>query len=240
MTRRRILGLEVEVLVAFLAIAFLAFVFVAIASEMAEGDTLAWDRQILTALRATADPSHPVGPDWLLKSMRDLTALGGVSVLTLVTVVVTGYLAASRRIGLALFVALSTIGGAIGGTILKELFLRPRPLVVPHLVDVDSLSFPSGHALNSAVIYLTLGALLARAEARPSVRIYVIGVAIFLTMLIGISRVYLGVHYPSDVLAGWCAGAAWAATSSSIARMLQRRRQLEPATGEGEPHDEGP
>ena len=233
MTRRRILGLEVEVLVAFLAIAFLAFVFVEIASEMAEGDTLAWDRQILAALRMPGNPSVPIGPGWLLKWMRDLTALGGVSVLTVLTVIVTGYLAVSRRGSLAIFVAISTIGGAIGGTLLKDLFLRPRPTIVPHLVEVDSLSFPSGHALNSAVIYLTLGALLARAEARPSVRISVIGVAILLTVLIGLSRVYLGVHYPSDVLAGWCAGAAWAAICSSIARMLQHRRQLEPATGEG-------
>ena len=240
MKRRRILGLEVEVLVAFLAIALLAFVFVGIASEMAEGDTLAWDRLILTALRSTGDASDPIGPAWLLKSMRDLTALGGVSVLTLVTTLVTFYLAASRRVGLALFVAMSTIGGAIGGTVLKALFLRPRPSIVPHLVDVDSLSFPSGHALNSAVIYLTLGALLARAEARRTVRIYVIGVAILLTMLIGISRVYLGVHYPSDVLAGWCAGAAWAALCSSVARFLQRRSQLEPATGENPPPADNP
>jgi len=238
MKRRRILGLEVEVLVAFLAIALLAFVFVAIASEMAEGDTLAWDRLILTGLRMPGDLSDPIGPGWLLKTMRDLTALGGVSVLTLVSVLVTGYLAASRRISLAVFVAFSTLGGGIGGTLLKDLFLRPRPTIVPHLVDVDSLSFPSGHALNSAVIYLTLGALLARAEARRTVRIYVISVAILLTIVIGVSRVYLGVHYPSDVLAGWSAGAAWAAMCSSLARSLQRRHQLEPATGDEAQPDE--
>ena len=241
MRKRRILGLEVEVLAAFLGLALLVLLFFYLASEMAEGETFAWDRAILRALRTPADAGVPIGPHWLVKAMRDLTALGGVSVLTALTVAVVGYLAASRRAGLALFVAASTIGGALAGTGLKLLFLRARPEVVPHLVEVDSLSFPSGHALNSAVIYLTLGALLSRSESRRSVRIYIVGVAIALTMIIGISRVYLGVHYPSDVLAGWCAGATWAAMCATLARALQRRRTLEPgptnpATSESGPH----
>lgn len=229
MRGRRILGLEAEVLLAFLGLAFSVLLFVWIASEMAEGETLAWDRAILRGLRTSADAGVPIGPGWLKKSMQDLTALGGVSVLTALTIVVVFYLAVSRRVGLALFVAASTTGGALVGTVLKHFFVRTRPTIVPHLVDVDSLSFPSGHALNSAVIYLTLGALLSRTETRPAVRRYIMAVAIALTMIIGVSRVYLGVHYPSDVLAGWCAGAAWAATCASIARALQRRRTIEPA-----------
>lgn len=225
--RKHVLGIEAQVLVSFIFVALLALLFAAIASEMLEGDTLAWDRAILLWFREPLDPSQPVGPAWLYKSMKDITALGSVSVLTVITVLVAGYLLTTRRAALALFVLASAIGGSIAGTLLKEAFSRQRPEIVPHLVDVQSLSFPSGHALNSAVIYLTLGALIARTEQRPTVKIYIVGSAILLAMLIGLSRVYLGVHYPTDVIAGWCAGAAWAAGCASLARQLQHRDKLE-------------
>ena len=121
------------------------------------------------------------------------------------------------------------IGGSIAGTLLKQIFGRERPEVVPHLVQVDSLSFPSGHAFNSAIVYLTLGALLARTEQRRAAKVYILACAFLLAVIIGFSRVYLGVHYPSDVVAGWCAGAAWAAASATLARRLQHRHQLEEA-----------
>jgi undecaprenyl-diphosphatase len=150
-----------------------------------------------------------------------------VSVLTVVTTLVVGYLLATRRTALAAFVTASVVGGSIAGTLLKQLFARDRPHVVPHLVEVQSLSFPSGHALNSAVVYITLGALLARTELRPAVKIYIVSAAGLLAVLIGLSRVYLGVHYPSDVAAGWCAGAAWAAACATLARRLQHTNKLE-------------
>lgn len=204
------------------------FAFFRLASEIMEGETFALDRWLLQALRSTADPSVPAGPGWLRLAMVDITALGGVSVLTLLTVIATGYLIAARKPATAAFLVASVTGGAMASTLLKLGFARPRPDLVGHLVEVHSLSFPSGHALNSAVTYLTLGALLARAEDDRWVRIYLMTVAVALTLIIGTSRVYLGVHWPSDVLAGWCVGSAWAVLCSLVAQSLQRRHAIEP------------
>lgn len=224
---RRWLGLEARLLLSLLAVVLLALIFGSLASEMSEGDTLAWDQAVLLALRQPGDLAHPVGPTWVRRWLEDITALGGVSVLTIVTILVVGYLLAARKVALAAFVAASVIGGSAAGTLLKQFFSRARPDVVPHLVEVRSLSFPSAHALNSAIVYLTLAALLARTERNPIVKLYIIGAAAALVTLIGVSRVYLGVHYPSDVLAGWCAGATWAAACATVARYLQHRHKLE-------------
>jgi undecaprenyl-diphosphatase len=161
------------------------------------------------------------------RALTDITSLGGSSVLALITVASAGYLFVARRPETALFLMLAVAGGALANTLLKLLFSRARPDVVQHLVEVAHTSFPSGHAMNSAVTYLTLGALLARAESSAAIRIYLIVVAILLTLLIGFSRVYLGVHWPSDIIAGWCLGGAWAILCSLVARALQRRHMLE-------------
>jgi undecaprenyl-diphosphatase len=213
----------------FLITAVSLFAFIKLASEVSEGDTQAFDLWLLQALRSPADPSIPIGPEWLRIAMTDITALGGTSVLTVLTVIAVGYLVAARKPETGAFLAAAVIGGAVTGTLLKLLFARARPDVVPQLVFVDSASFPSGHALNSAVTYLTIGALLARAESKRAVRVYLTAVAVALSLTIGFSRVYLGVHWPSDVVGGWCLGAAWAMTISLIARTLQRRRTIEPA-----------
>lgn len=222
--RRRI---ENPVLLGFLLAAALGFVFLRVAAEMAEGDTLSLDRWLIEALRNPLDRAVPIGPAWLRAAMVDVTALGGVSVLTLITVIVVGYLVAAGRAATGAFVAVSITGGAIVGIALKAAFMRPRPEIVAHLVDVTSTSFPSGHATNSAVVYLTLGALLARTQRSRAVRAYLMSVAIALTLTVGFSRVYLGVHWPSDVVAGWSIGAAWATLCAILARFLQRRRTLE-------------
>jgi undecaprenyl-diphosphatase len=222
------LSADSYVLVLFLVVAAALFLFVKLASEVAEGDMFAFDRWALQTLRNPDDPSVPIGPDWLRRTMVDLTALGGVPVLTIITIAVAGYLLAVRKAATAAFVVAAVAGGGLASTLLKLAFARARPDIVGHLVDVHSASFPSGHALNSAVTFLTLGALLARTEGARPMRIYVMVVAISLTLLIGFSRVYLGVHWPSDVLAGWCVGAAWAISCSLLARSLQRRHALEP------------
>ena len=111
--------------------------------------------------------------------------------------------------------------------VLKQIFERGRPDLVPHAVQVFSASFPSGHATLSAVTYLTLGALVARLAPHRLAKAYVLGVAIVLTLLVGTSRVYLGVHWPTDVLAGWCVGAAWAIACWLVAVWLQRRGKVE-------------
>lgn len=217
---------ESRLLVVFSALAFGLLAFLKFASEVSEGDVGAFDRAILLSLRTPTHLTMPVGPSWLNQSMLQISALGGGAVLTLVTAGVAGYLLVTKRTATALFVVGAVSGGAILGSILKAIFDRPRPTIVPHLIDVNSLSFPSGHAMNSAVAYLTLGALLAQAEPSRTARIYLVGLAAVVTVLVGISRVYLGVHWPTDVIAGWWAGATWAALCSMVAhRFLDRRRQ---------------
>jgi len=159
--------------------------------------------------------------------MIDVTSLGSVTVLTLITVLAVAFLVAVRKHTTAIFVAIAVSSGALVGSALKSLFFRARPDVVPHLVHVSSASFPSGHAMNSAVVYLTLATLLARSQQAVRVRIFLLATAIFLTMLVGISRVFLGVHWPSDVVAGWSVGAAWAVMCSLVGKTLQSRRQIE-------------
>jgi undecaprenyl-diphosphatase len=195
--------------------------------ETVEGEPGAFDRRALQALRNPADSSDAIGPGWIEFAFRDLTSLGGTTVLTLMTAAVVGFLLVDGKRGAAVLVFVSVSGGALLSTILKLAVARPRPGLVPHLVEVSSASFPSGHAMLSAVVYLTLGALLSRVEGPPRVKIYVLSVAIALTLSIGLSRVYLGVHWPTDVLAGWCAGAAWAVLCWRVALFLQRRGEVE-------------
>ncbi|MCJ9753893.1 phosphatase PAP2 family protein [Neorhizobium sp. BETTINA12A] len=207
--------------IGLMMVAFLAgglFVFFRLTDEVLEGETHAFDEKILLALRDATDLATPLGPYWLNHAMGDITALGGVTVLTLMTVMGTVFLILSRQRAIALFMFLSIAGGWLLSSLLKLGVARPRPDIVPHLVEVSDLSFPSGHAMLSAVTYLTLGALLSRAQPYRSTRIFLIGAAIFLTFIIGFSRVYLGVHYPTDVLGGWCAGATWALACWMIAR----------------------
>ena len=217
---RRLLSIERALLVTLLLIGAALFAFFQLASEVSEGDTLAFDRAILVGLRTAADPAVPIGPKWLPETMTDLTAFGSPTGLLLVCAAVIVYLLLMRRLRTALFVFAASAGGMALGSLLKHLYARPRPALVPHLVQVASSSFPSGHATDSAIVYLTLAALLARTAPDRAVRIYIIGVAILLTLMIGCSRVFLGVHYPSDVVAGWTIGATWAlACSLAYARL---------------------
>lgn len=204
-----------------------AAVFLKVAGEVREGDTQSLDRLLLLALRDPRDVTDPLGPVWFEEMVRDFTALGGVGVLTLITIAVIGYLLLERKIRAAAFVAFSIAGAALLSTVLKGLFARPRPDVVPHLALVTSPSFPSGHSMLSAAVYLTLGALLARFQERVLVRAYLLSLALLVAVLVGASRVYIGVHWPSDVLAGWAAGAAWAALCWVLARGLQRRGEID-------------
>jgi undecaprenyl-diphosphatase len=178
-------------------------------------------------LRRADDPATPIGPRWLQECGRDITALGGVTVLTLVTFSVAGYLLMARKFHAMWLVLIATFGGLIVSSILKRSFERGRPDIVPHLSHVYTSSFPSGHSMLSAVVYLTLGSLLARLAPGYAVKIYFIALALVLTFLVGVSRVYMGVHYPTDVLAGWTAGLVWAILCWLVARYLQRRGTVE-------------
>jgi undecaprenyl-diphosphatase len=188
----------------------LLFAFISLAGEVMEGDTQALDVRILKAFRSADDPARPIGPDWIEFALLDLTALGGPTVLGLVVCAVVGFLLLQGRYRTALVILVTSISGEIMNTAMKHAFMRPRPTVVPHLRDAVSTSFPSGHAMDSAVIYLTLGAMLMRVAERRLTKVYCLVVALVLTLLVGVSRVYLGVHYPTDVVGGWILGFAWA------------------------------
>lgn len=202
--------LEPRILGVILAAASALWVFIGVAEEVAEGEAHSVDAAILLALRTVDDLADPLGPRWLEEFARDVTALGSPGVLAMLVAVVALFLllAGSRRT--SLFLLLATGSGAFAAALLKQGFDRPRPDLVPHATYVVSASFPSAHAMVSAVVYLTLGALVARMVHRRRLKLYVIMVAASLAGLIGVSRVYLGVHWPTDVLAGWAAGAAWA------------------------------
>jgi undecaprenyl-diphosphatase len=199
-----------------------------IADEVVEGDAAKFDQAILLALRNPADPSDPLGPAWLEEAARDVTSLGSYVVLGFVLCAVIAYLLMTQKRAAALWVAASVGGGVVLSNALKLAFERPRPDLVPHAARVFTTSFPSGHATLAAVSYLTLGALLASLHTSRRLRLYFILLAVILTLAIGVSRVYLGVHYPTDVLAGWCIGAAWAALCWIIALWLQNRGKIEP------------
>ncbi len=225
---------EITWLLVGLGACVLLFVFLRLASEVFEGDTQAFDTRILLALRSASDPSTPIGPAWLEYAMLDLTALGGATVLGLVVLTVAGFLVLQTRYRTALVVLVTAASGDLVNYALKSAFMRPRPTIVPHLRDVVSTSFPSGHAMESAIIYLTLGAMLMRIAERRLTKIYCLAVAAMLTLLVGISRVFLGVHYPSDVLGGWILGFAWA----SICWLVEQR--TEPITHVKEERDKPP
>jgi undecaprenyl-diphosphatase len=218
---------ERRIVFAVLAVAGGIWAFVELADEVREGETARIDRALLLALRSATDPSDPLGPLWLEEVGRDVTALGGIAVLTLLSLAVTAFLLLRRLHGAAMLLAASVLGGMLASQALKSFFERPRPDLVPHGVHVFTASFPSGHAMMSAAVYLTLGVLLARVEPSLRGKAFLLGCAVLLTLLVGISRVYLGVHWPSDVLAGWALGAAWALFCWLVARALQRRGQIE-------------
>jgi undecaprenyl-diphosphatase len=195
-----------------------------IAGALSNQELLALDRRILLALRA--GPKDPIGPPFVEEFWLEVTNLGGVTVLCLLSLITAGCLLILRRFRVALILAIGLLGGIVLSSGLKELVGRPRPDVVTHLAAVSSMSFPSGHSMMSAIVYPTLGVILARAAARPLLKKYAIVVSLGLMVLIGTSRVYLGVHYATDVLAGWCVGLSWALVCWIGARLVQRRGQL--------------
>jgi undecaprenyl-diphosphatase len=178
--------------------------------EVREGDAAGVDRAIMLAMRVPGHPEQPLGPYWLPSAVRDVTALGSSTVLTMVVLITALFLGLQARFRSALLVLGATTLGALVVTLVKALIERSRPDLIGRLMDEASSSFPSGHAANSAIVYLTLATLLFPVVRGWRMRGFVLGVAMLLVGMIGVSRVYLGVHWPSDVLAGWAFGAGWA------------------------------
>ncbi len=220
-------GHDLIVLISLAIIAGGSWAFIELADEVAEGDTQAFDERVLLALRQPDNPEMPIGPSWLPEIGRDITSLGGYALLALLTFAVAGFLWLDGKYH-AMWLLLAAVGGGYASMMgLKAVFSRPRPEVVPHLSATFHTSFPSGHAMMSAVVFLTLGAILSRMVTSPRLKYYFLLVAVLLTLLVGASRVYMGVHYPTDVLAGWTGGFVWATLCSLVARQLQRRGTIE-------------
>jgi undecaprenyl-diphosphatase len=217
---------ELRILLGAVAVLAMIWIFAALANAVREGDTRQFDEWVLNALRQGTDKSQLRGPRWLTWGAQDITALGSPTVLGLTVLAVTGYLVLHGLYRNGLFIFAASIGGWVLNWLLKLAFARDRPDVVPHLREVMSSSFPSGHALTSAAVYLTLGTLLMRIAEGRLAKYYCIAIAMFVTFLVGVSRVFLGVHYPSDVIAGWLIGMSWALLCWAVERTLERRAGL--------------
>lgn len=208
--------LEPKILSGIITTSLALWIFVEIAENVVEGDARYFDTAILMALHS----SNFSNLDWFIEFVRDISGLGGLGVLTLLVSASVIFLVISNNLRTAIFVALATISGAVISSLLKLGFDRPRPDLIPHLTHVYSASFPSGHAMVSAVVYLTLGTLLTRVVSGFWAKVFIMAVVVLLTGLIGLSRLYLGVHWPSDVLAGWAAGAGWALMWWTVANII--------------------
>ena len=204
------------------------WLFVELAAEVSNASTESFDRSVLLAMRNAHDLSDPIGPRWIEEIGRDLTALGGTAVLAMITLGSILFLLLQKMNRAALLVGVALVSGFALSMLLKHLYSRPRPDLVPHGSIVYTASFPSGHAMMSALTYFTLSALLARVQSRRRVRAFLFAAALLITTAVGVSRVYLGVHWPTDVLAGWTLGATWALLWWVIMRTLQASEAIEP------------
>jgi undecaprenyl-diphosphatase len=218
---------ETGLLLALVVLAGGSWAYIEIAESVHGNKTRQIDESILLALREPGRPDDPLGPIWAEQLARDLTALGSLGVLSLLTILSSCFLVLKRKNRTAVLLLTAVATGMLMSVALKMGADRPRPNLVPHLTWAMSTSFPSGHAMTSAVTYLTLGSLLARAAAQRREKAFFLGAAVLISWIVGFSRVYLGVHWPTDVLAGWTAGAIWAFLWWLIARRLQQRGEVE-------------
>jgi undecaprenyl-diphosphatase len=200
-----------------------SWAFISLSADVMQGQTQSFDERILLALRTEGDPTDPIGSKAWEDIGRDITALGGYAFLILLMIGVSGYLFLARKREMGWFLIAAVVSGFIMTMTLKSVFQRPRPDIVTHISHVSTSSFPSGHSMMSMVVFLTMGALLARISTRRRLKIYCMTVAVVLSLLVGCSRVYVGVHYPTDVLAGWSAGVVWATLACLIASWLERK-----------------
>lgn len=215
-------GHGAAVLVSVLIIVSGTWGFIELLDEVREGSTQRFDEWAVRTLTQWHGPQYKIAEE----VGRDITALGGIAVLVLCSLAVVGYLLITRNRRAMWLVIVATGGGLLISSVLKYLIERPRPELGSQLSNVYTTSFPSGHSMMSAVVYLTLGSLLANVVKRRRLKLYFLAVALLATFLVGVSRVYMGVHWPTDVLAGWTAGLVWAILCWLVARQLERRGQL--------------
>jgi undecaprenyl-diphosphatase len=230
---------ELSLLVCLLVVAGGMWLFLGLAEELHEGELERFDHAVLMLFRNPADVADSLGPPWVEEAMRDLTALGSMIVLTIITLAAAIHLVLARKSHAALFLLVAVGGGVLLGFGAKAGFERARPDLVEPAARVFTTSFPSGHSMMAAVAYLTMGTLLARVQPQRRLKIWLIGLAVLISVAVGISRVYLGVHWPSDVVAGWALGASWAMLCWAAALWLQRRGRIEPPGEPSTPEDPG-
>lgn len=221
---RLIARFDVAILIAAAALLIAIYVFAKTVDEVVEGETDYIDRHIVLWIKGLNSPK------WFDEIMRDCTAFGGTFVLTLTTLAVGVYFGAKKLWHAMIFLMTSVIGAFVLSMSLKHLFNRPRPDIIEHGSYTYTTSFPSGHAMLSAAVWLTLGVMLARLERSPWLKAYFILLGLFISFMTGISRVWLGVHWPTDVVAGWAGGTVWAIACWFLARYLQHRGALERAS----------
>lgn len=190
-------------------------VFAELAEHVTSGSTQGFDESALVWLAAHRSPLAD-------SVMLELTALGTASVVLMVASVAAIFLALNRHKYSALLLGAATAGGLALNMVLKIGFHRPRPEVVVWGTQVFSSSFPSGHAMSAAIVYSTVAYLAARLQKNIWSKILTMLAATILVVLICISRLYLGVHYPSDVAAGVFIGLAWAGFCMATLEAIQR------------------
>ena len=230
--RRQLHRLEFRTLLTLAAISAAVWAFLVVSDEVGEGETAVVDRRLLLALRTPGALADPLGPRWFEEAARDVTALGGFTVLILWTVVAVAALLFHRLRRQAMVLGATMAAALISSEALKIVFDRARPDLVPHGGFVYSHSFPSGHSTLAAAAFLSTAAVLASLESRERSKVFIFAVAVVLTVAVGASRVYLGVHWPTDVLAGWSLGAAWAFLAR-LALTVTPRSRSEPTDAEG-------
>lgn len=196
--------------------------FVEIADDMTEADGQAFDRMVLHWMQPVA--GQPRGPWWLQEAAADITSLGGIAVLTVFALVALGFMLILKKRLSAVLLVVGLAGGVALSEGLKAVFERERPPAAYQAVETLNASFPSGHALLSTVFYLSVAVMMTRAFPRRGLKIYVLAVGMVFALMVGLTRVYLGAHWASDVMAGWCVGAAWAMTLWLVSYAAERRQ----------------
>jgi len=198
------------------------WVFAEVTDEVIEGETRYFDERVVEFMRNPEDPETAWGPSWLQKTGSNISALGGIPVLSLVTLMITGLSLLRRRYAEVYLLIAGIVGAFVLNILLKYIFARERP----PFTDTDDLlspGFPSGHAMVATTAYLLWGLLLARTQKERRPQVYIIASGLVTAFLVGLSRVYLGVHYPTDVLAGWTAGLVWALTVWTLYLIVRTR-----------------
>ena len=199
----------------------LILLFALLATAVSLHLSMGFDRAIILSLRNMENIARPLGPDWLPETMRDITSLGSVVVALGFAAILSGYLLLTGYRGAAALLFGSAVGALLLNDLLKFAIDRPRPDAILQTARVFTSGFPSGHATLSSVTYISAAALFGRLYHERRVRTYLIAISILVVALIGFSRIYLGLHFPTDILGGWCIGAAWVSSSYPAIRMLR-------------------